>query len=808
MKRPLMYAGLALMSGTICGIQEMPVVVKYAACLLMAAAILRVCVFSQESASPFRIRRMEAALIVCMFILGSVRGAFVSSMFHTPEAELFFQRYEATNPGQFDYAMYLKGQGICSEESYLAFRGKEPEGNGFAAMIIRPLKKVSGSFANTLELGFDAKDAGIYKALLLGEKDAPDPEIRDLYRASGIAHLLAVSGLHVSILGMGAFGILRRRKFGRIGSGLAAGILVFAYLLMIGVPGSGLRAFVMLLFAFAAGAAGRAYDMRSALFAALILMILQNPYQLFQSGFQLSFAAVFGIAFVGEETVQRIERLAESRSARTSGGRRIRRLNRLPGWVRILIVSMSIQLVTLPVTIWHYFSFPLYGLFLNLIVVPLMGAVLISGMGVLAVITACSFPAAVLYGSFRPKPGLLSAAAAAPGHYILLFYEKLSSLSVELPFSSILFGRPELWQILVYYAVLWGALYLTMKVPDRASAAAGSEGVCVRGYGSIRGSLPSIRIPVLFVILIVNTVTLRHITPAGVTVTALDVGQGDGFLIETKEHTVLIDCGSSGNTQLGNRILAPLLYSKGISAIDCALVSHADTDHINGLTYLMEEEDDVCVKRLILPGPARGHEKYEALVNAFRRQMLSEEAESYLTDGREILSDGAMRISCIYAGTPSETEEINCHSPAVLLESGAFRMLFTGDMSAAEEADVCRRWEGAYPGKHITVLKTAHHGSDTSTSVRLMETMHPKYAVISAGRSNRYGHPSKEVTDRLSFYGTGVLGTYQDGAVLIHVRDGRMRIRSFPGTAAQTIGRIHRQMPVVKTPELTYNKSE
>ena len=106
------------------------------------------------------------------------------------------------------------------------------------------------------------------------------------------------------------------------------------------------------------------------------------------------------------------------------------------------------------------------------------------------------------------------------------------------------------------------------------------------------------------------------------------------------------------------------------------------------------------------------------------------------------------------------------------------------------------------------MLKTAHHGSDTSTSVRLMETMHPKYAVISAGRSNRYGHPSKEVTDRLSFYGTGVLGTYQDGAVLIHVRDGRMWIRSVPGTAAQTIGRIHRQMPVVKTPELTYNKSE
>ena len=779
-----MFAGLALLSGTICGIQEMPAVLKYAACLLTAASILRFCVFSRESASPFRIRRMGAALIVCMFALGSARGAFVSAMYHTPEAEQFFRRYEASNPGQFDYAMYLKGQGVCSEESYLAFRGEEPERDGFAAMIIRPLKKASGILADTLDLGLDAKDAGIYKALLLGEKDATDPTIRDLYRASGIAHLLAVSGLHVSILGMGAFGILRRRKFGRIGAGFAAGILVFIYLLMIGVPGSGLRAFVMLLFAFAAGAAGRVYDMRSALFAALILMILQNPYQLFQSGFQLSFAAVFGIAAVGDDTVRRIERLAESRSAGTSGGRRIRRINRLPGWMRILIVSMSIQLVTLPVTIWHYFSFPVYGLFLNLIVVPLMSAVLISGMGVLVIIMACSLPAAVMYGTIRPKPGLLSAAAAAPGHYILLFYEKLSSLSVRLPFSSILFGRPELWQILVYYAVLWSALYLTLKIPDGASAAAGSEVDRVRGYGSRRSSLPSIRIAVLFMILLLNTVTLRHKTPAGVTITALDVGQGDGFLIETKEHTVLIDCGSSGNTQLGNRIAAPLLYSKGIHMIDCAMVSHADADHINGLVYLMEEEEGVHVKKLILPGPARGHEKYEALVDAFHRQMPSGEAEAYLMDGREILSDRWMRISCIYAGTQSETDDINSHSPAVLLESGSFRMLFTGDMSAAEEAEVCRRWEGAYPGKHITVLKAAHHGSDTSTSVRLMETMHPKYAVVSAGRNNRYGHPSKEVTDRLSSYGTGLLGTYKDGAVIIHVKDGRMRIRSFSETTA------------------------
>ncbi len=786
----------------------MPVLFKYAACLLTAVTMLGICVFSKGDASLCRIRRAGSLLVICMFALGYARGAFVSAAYHTPEAELFFQRYEAYNPGQFDYAMYLKGQGICSEESYLAFRGEGSERSGFAAKIIRSLKRVSGIFSDALDLGLDAKDAGLYKALLLGEKDAPDPAIRDLYRTSGIAHLLAVSGLHVSMLGMGVFGLLRTRKHSRAGAGLAAGILVFIYLLMIGVPGSGLRASVMLLFVFAAGAAGRIYDMRSALFAALILMILLQPYQLFQSGFQLSFAAVFGIAVVSDETVRGIEQIAESSSAKASGGRRVRKINRLSGWMRVLVVSLSIQLVTLPITIWHYYLFPLYGLVLNLIVVPLMGAVLMSGMGVLVIMMVCAFPAALMSGSFHPKPGLLSAAAAAPGHYILLFYERLSSLSIQLPFSSILFGRPELWQILVYYAVLGGALLLILKIPPEAAETAESERTPAQRYSRRGSSLPYIRIAALSLVLILNTMTLHHIKPTGVMVTALDVGQGDGFLIETKKHTVLVDCGSSGNTQLGSRILAPLLYAKGIRMIDCALVSHADADHVNGLIYLMEEEEGIRVKQLVLPGPARGHEKYEALLSAFHRQTSSGEGESYLAEREEILSDKGMRISCIYAGTSSETDNINCHSPAVLLESGPFRMLFTGDMSAAEEDEVCRRWEERYPGKHITVLKAAHHGSDTSTSARLLETIHPKYAVISAGRNNRYGHPSKEVTDRLSSYGAELLETFQGGAITIHVRDGRMRIRSFRGTAAQTSGRIHQQKPVVKKPELTYNVSE
>ena len=160
----------------------------------------------------------------------------------------FFSRYEAANPGQFDYAMYLKGQGICSEEAYKEIR-PDPEDSKNESGIF---EKVRSFFSGMLNEGLTEHDAGMIRAVLLGEKAALDTEIRDLYQDAGISHLLAVSGLHGAILGMGVFNMIRKRKFSRGVSGTAAGIFIILYLLMIGAPGSGVRAAVMLFVLFAA----------------------------------------------------------------------------------------------------------------------------------------------------------------------------------------------------------------------------------------------------------------------------------------------------------------------------------------------------------------------------------------------------------------------------------------------------------------------------------------------------------------------------------------------------------------------------
>ena len=780
MKRPLLYAALAVLAGTIAALPEAPLLLKAASFITAAGLIIK---------TPGRKTRLAAAALMgVMFLLGLLRGIRVSADFHTPEAEAFFSRYEATNPGQFDYALYLKGQGIRNEEELNLSRAEAEKDEESEApdMTKTPaglsLTAVRESIMGSFDAGFLSSDAAVLKAVLLGQKADLDEDIRDLYQSAGISHLLAVSGLHVSMIGMGIFGILRRRKIGRRAAGLAASLSVIFYLLLIGAPGSSQRAGIMLLLSFAAGAAGRSYDMLSAVFFAMILMVLKQPYRIFQSSFQLSFGAVLDISLVSTELIRRTERLKAAGTARNKGAKRIGKAYRLTSRTKTLIVGASIQLTMLPIILWHYFSFPVYGCLLNLLVIPLMAGVLFSGLAVLFVLYLKSAILAVMTGTDVIRPGILSAAAAAPAHYILDLYARLSRLSLRLPKAVVLVGRPALWQILVYYLLLMLAMLILLSAEKSKEKNTGKK------------AWP--RLAAFFLLMIPASCTLKHVRPAGVTVTMADVGQGDGFLIETKENTVLIDCGSSSSYRLGERVLVPLLKSKGIDRVDMVIASHADKDHISGLQYLLEEDTGESIGSLVLPGPALGHEKYQELIKDYRTAKSDEKSDTiekhvntddkyydnsiiYLKDGDTILSDPFMKLYCLYAGNDSDPADVNRHSEAIVLESGRFRMLFTGDMSAEDEPEVCRCYTKTYQGKDITVLKAAHHGSASSTSDELLETLRPKYALISAGRNNRYGHPADETMERLKEHGVEILETTRSGAVEIRVRKNQFRIRRF-----------------------------
>ena len=636
----------------------------------------------------------------------------------------------ARNPGTFDFGLYARSRGYCGQVYGEDVRILDNTSEIPYLEGIRILKKRCGEI---LEQVCDPRDLGVFQAVVLGEQSQMDPQLRDMYQRHGISHLLAVSGQHLTILGGSLYLLLRRMGVRQFGSGLICGLAVISYGILTGSSGSAMRAVVMILCLWLGAFLGRTYDSLSAMGLAAVVLLWQRPYMLFQSGFQLSFGAVWAIAGPGAWLCQR--------------------LGATKGWQKTLIISLSVQLVLTPMVVWHYFRHPFYGLLLNLLVMPMAAGLIYSGAG------------AVLLGAFGVWPGRM---AAGTGHFILLIYEGFCGLFERLPGWSLLLGRPGRGQ-LAAYGLCMGLLAAALFWSGRLAAGKEKRNIGETGRFWRGGLLLCLGLYGAGICL------LRPLPVSGLRITCLDVGQGDGIVVESPAGAVLADGGSTSQSDLGEDCLEPFLESRGIDTIRYALVSHGDQDHISGLLYLLGPDSQIQVENLVLPHLGKGRKEYEQL------RILAREKGTrvlYMDEGSRIRL-GEMELLCLYGGDPEGGEaDVNRQSPTVKLSFGPFHMLLTGDMDAACE----RKLLAQVPEEElegIQLLKTAHHGSKTSSSVEFLEAVKPLAALISYGRDNSYGHPSPEVLERFKELGVRVWETGRAGAVTVRIDQGKMEIRGF-----------------------------
>ncbi len=697
----------------------------------------------------------------------------------------------ARNPGGFDFRGYyralrlnyrLRGEWLKTEDAaYDRFR------DGCVALRLRAgelFLKICGE-----------EDAGIFRAALLGDRAALGAAVRELYQRNGIAHLLAISGLHLSFIGAAAYRGFRRLGLGFGGAGLCGAVLLTGYVVFTGEPPSVTRAAAMLVCSFLAAYLGRTYDLLSALSLAAVLVLWQSPYRLTQAGVQLSFAAVAGIGGVapclmraagaaGRKTREPDDGKAAGRSVPEDGGKAAGRSvpedGRAAQWAEAVLqtmcVSLGLQLATMPVVLYHFYQLPLYGVFLNLVAVPLMGIVLASG------------GAGLLLGLWLLKAGQF---AIASGRAVLALYEALCRVCETLPFGNLILGRPGLWQIGLYYGLL--------AVLLKGSARRGGAGVCAAagvrtgtgipgrdrlGHRVWRAFLPFLLLPAL----------LLPLPARGLTVTFLDVGQGDGICLHTAAGTVLVDGGSSDETNLGEDCLEAFLKCGGVRTVDYAVVSHGDADHISGLSWLLEYGRDISVRCLVLP--AAGAEdgaclRLAELAAARGTKVMWMEAGQSVAVGRLVLTclyppaaaeSGGEREGAGPGGQSGDAGETDRNEQSLVLRAdyGDFHLLLTGDMSGDGEARLLADAGAAAALEGIQVLKVAHHGSRYSTTERWLDAVGPRWAVISCGEENSYGHPHAEVLERLAEHGVSVRQTDGQGAVILHTDGSRIRWQSFP----------------------------
>lgn len=644
------------------------------------------------------------------------------------------------NPGEFNSQQYY----ACQHIYYFlkdAVIKKRSVGYSHYGQFLAEMRE---RFMGILEAAA-GEDAPVFEAMILGEKSNLETETKLRYQMAGIIHILAISGLHISLLGVGLFNLLKKAGLGLRLSGFLALAVMLQYGMMTGGSVSTMRAVCMFLLSVTAKILGRIYDSMTALAVSAILLLLDSPAYLYGSSFLLSFGAVLGIGVTGP-MLCRIFHIKKK-------------------WAEGFVFSLAVQLTTLPVVLMNYGEVSVVGMFLNLAVLPTVGAVLMSGI--------CS----VIIGT-----GSIAAARLVilPGRGLLILYEKLCGAAGELPFCTWIAGAPSMWQTAGYYLVLGAGLvtgcYLAERAPEAAPKGRTVEPAALlatdktRRNGIRKGTKGGRIAAVVCSLGVCLGIFILGFHPScKLTITCLDVGQGDGIILETPQgHHFLVDGGSSNKEGVGQYQLLPCLKNQGISYLDAILVSHTDTDHISGIKELLEYMGKglttLRAGSLVLPywrEPPKAYQELAALAGDAGVSV------TRVSEGDSIKA-GSVGLYFISPQKGAAGKDVNEEGMVFEITYGDFRGLFTGDIGEDTEKKLLAR---GYL-RDIDFLKVGHHGSRYSSSEEFLDKIRPEIGVISCSSSNTYGHPSAEAVERLKEAGCHLEYTMKNGAVIIRT-DGK-----------------------------------
>ena len=681
---------------------------------------------------------------------------------------------EATNEGQFDSRAFYRSQKIDFGVWVDSVERVEGKSDRFRVWLSRVRVELG------IPLSRYADDDGVLSAMLLGDKTSLDSEIRSLYQKSGIAHVLAISGLHISLLGMALYRLLRHRcGLTYLWAGIVAASFLVAYTLMTGNAVSARRATGMLIVYLVADLLGRSYDMLSALSLIVILLLWENPFLVTNSGFQFSVAAVVGIGVgqgvlvprVGSWKVVYGRRKKQDDVVRCDAAKcdaeRIRMQN-LVDWMKRwmdkclpgMMISLSIQFFTLPLVAYYYYEIPVYAILLNIPVLALIPYVL--GLAVFGSLTG-------QIAFLQP----LSFALCRVCGWVLHGYRWLCDASLLLPGARMITGKPSEVRVVVYYGLL-GAFYYVlwcgMKKKQRQMCTKGAQAEKQEWIRSWFGFGLGLVLVLLLTFLFVRGKPEFELD-------ILDVGQGDAIYLCASDGTnFMIDGGSTDVKKVGTYRILPFLKAKAIRKVDYWFVSHTDEDHISGLVEVMES--GYAVGTLVLAEAQKEDEKAHRLAELAQKNGIRvcymKAGDVLGTRKEDVVNERnraeTFRIECLYPTNNNDSEDVNDRCLVLYYEDENFSAFFGGDISSEVEEQLV----SAGKCRQTDVLKASHHGSKYSNSDVLLHALHPRLTIASAGKKNRYGHPSPEAIARVGESGSAFYSTIDYGRIRVRFVDGEM----------------------------------
>jgi competence protein ComEC len=650
---------------------------------------------------------------------------------------------EARNPGEFDFRAYL------ARRSVHAFMTLKPSSilevkAGPISWTQGVVRAIRQHLERTVSQTLGGAPGALLRGVMLGQRRGLPPEIMRAFSDCGVIHVLAVSGLHIGLVVGIFFSMFRTLRLREGVATLLTLALIFLYMYVIDLRPSVVRATIMAGVVMLGRLVERESDLLNAIAFAGLVILCWNPQFLFDLGFQLSFVATLSIVYLHG-------RLKDLLFPFLEGTHR--------PWIRWLcsgfLVSLSAQLGTLPIIAASFQRVPIISVVANLLVVPLIGLVVALGFAS-ALLGLVSMGLARLY--------------AAANWLLLTGLLGLVNLAASLPFAYIPVSQPSGKFMVFYYGFL--VLGANIKRSWVARRAFVFGGLLLLNLWVWEGALE---------------------TDGDLSVLFFDVGQGDATLVRfPNQRTMLIDGGERKlGHDCGERVICPYLRRAGIGRLDVVVLTHADNDHVGGLPAVLQEYST----RLVLDSGAR--QSTAAYLRFLELAHEPEVAYRQVRAGDVLEICPQVKVTVLHPTGEFVTDEgvapsgLNNASVVLKVQYGVISFLLTGDVEEEAEEAMLRRGQQL----HSTVLKTPHHGSNTSSTMPFLKAIGPRMAVVSVGWRNRFGHPHQEVLERYERLGVALYRTDLHGAVMVETDGRKLKLRTVLKKDQSSSQRLRRPDP-------------
>ena len=642
----------------------------------------------------------------------------------------------------FDYNKYLKQENIFGtiEAEKVVLKDKNQLNKVFLLA-----NKISIKIEEKIKELISGDIYAVTIGLSVGNTEFIDEELEENFKNAGLLHILAVSGTHMTYLILGT-SIVFKNIIGKKKTYFLSVFTILFYILITGFSASIYRSAIMGIVMLISKIIYRKNDVWTSIGVSLIVLLIYNPYLIFDLGLQLSYGGTIGIILYQKH----ISRFLEKRLVKEEKSEKL--LSKiLKLIIEIISVTISAQIVIIPIMIYTLNTVNTYFLISNLLVGLIIGPL---------TILCFIFVISIFVNSYLST---FLAQFVNLGITILIFCANFGNL----PYSNLYIPTPSII-IIIFILIFSFLIYLFLKNyfarKKNASQIRLKNLVALFKY---RAKMINKNIIIFIVLISIFLICFSNFFFKNLKIHFVDVGQGDStFIVTPNNNTILIDGGGSinSNFDVGKSTLIPYILDRGYNSIDLVIISHFDLDHVNGILTLLNTLD---VKKVIIS------KQYE----------MTDNYKKFL----KIISDKKIQVEIVKAGDKINVEQniyfdilwpsedfiidnaINNNAIVAKLVYGNFSMLFTGDIEELAEKEILKKYNKEI--LNSSVLKVAHHGSKTSTIQEFLEKVNPKIALIGVGKNNNFGHPNDEVLGRLTSLGTKIYRTDLNGEITIIVKN-------------------------------------